>query len=96
MLMNFMPPLVVEDYFSIVHFLRYYPCLLLEQAEAGGSAVGSRRMSGQSSGAEQCVLKIPNNKVCVYFILFLFSSFYEWYTDIYSYLDDPTYFDICF
>lgn len=36
---------------------------VLAEAEAGGSAVGSRRMSGQSSGAEQCVLKIPNNKV---------------------------------
>ncbi|KAL8537367.1 hypothetical protein ACS0TY_012496 [Phlomoides rotata] len=33
------------------------------QAEAGGSGIVSRRVTGQPSGAEQFVMKIPNNKV---------------------------------
>ncbi|KAG9154083.1 hypothetical protein Leryth_000577 [Lithospermum erythrorhizon] len=37
---------------------------VLAEAEAGGSGLGSRRMTGQQSGgAEQFVMKIPNNKV---------------------------------
>lgn len=35
------------------------------QAEAGSSGSGPRRMGGQSSGAEQFVMKIPNNKVII-------------------------------
>lgn len=33
------------------------------QADAGGSGIVSRRLTGQQSGAEQFVMKIPNNKV---------------------------------
>ncbi|KAH6774208.1 KH domain-containing protein [Perilla frutescens var. hirtella] len=37
---------------------------VLSEAEAGGSGSGSRRMGGQpSGGADQFVMKIPNNKV---------------------------------
>lgn len=35
---------------------------VLQEAEAGGSGGGSRRMSGQA-GSEQFVMKVPNNKV---------------------------------
>lgn len=39
-------------------------CLLSSrQAEAGGSGIMSRRVTGQPSGAEQFVMMIPNNKV---------------------------------
>ncbi|EPS62136.1 hypothetical protein M569_12656, partial [Genlisea aurea] len=36
---------------------------VLSEAEAGGSAGGSRRMGGPPSGSEQFVMMIPNNKV---------------------------------
>ncbi|KAK6116850.1 hypothetical protein DH2020_049416 [Rehmannia glutinosa] len=36
---------------------------VLSEAEAGGSGVVSRRLTGQPSGAEQFVMKIANNKV---------------------------------
>ncbi|KAK4401213.1 Far upstream element-binding protein 2 [Sesamum angolense] len=36
---------------------------VLSEAEAGGSGIVSRRLTGQPSGAEQFVMKIPNNKV---------------------------------
>ncbi|KAL2517853.1 KH domain-containing protein [Abeliophyllum distichum] len=36
---------------------------VLAEADAGGSGVASWRSTGQPSGAEQVVLKIPNNKV---------------------------------
>ncbi|KAK1417911.1 hypothetical protein QVD17_27047 [Tagetes erecta] len=36
---------------------------VLAEAEAGGSGTVSRRVSGQSAGAEQFVMKIPNKKV---------------------------------
>ncbi|PIN13248.1 K-homology type RNA binding protein [Handroanthus impetiginosus] len=36
---------------------------VLSEAEAGGSGIVSRRVAGQPSGAEQFVMKIPNNKV---------------------------------
>lgn len=39
------------------------------QAEAGGAGSTSRRVGGQSFGAEQFVMKIPNNKVvCVFYL----------------------------
>lgn len=47
----------------------FYPIYLLSvcymQAEAGSS--GPRRMGG--SGAEQFVMKIPNNKVIILFVV---------------------------
>lgn len=36
--------------------------LVLFQAEAGGSGIVSRRITGQS-GSDQFVMKVPNNKV---------------------------------
>ncbi|XAR70807.1 hypothetical protein NMG60_11027809 [Bertholletia excelsa] len=36
---------------------------VLAEAEAGGSGIVSRRLTGQQAGAEQFVMKIPNNKV---------------------------------
>ncbi|KAL8063222.1 hypothetical protein ABFX02_01G014500 [Erythranthe guttata] len=36
---------------------------VLSEAESGGSSVGSRRSTGQPFGAEQFVMKVPNNKV---------------------------------
>ncbi|CAL5419675.1 unnamed protein product [Camellia sinensis] len=36
---------------------------VLSEAEAGGSGLASRRVTGQLPGAEQFVMKIPNNKV---------------------------------
>ncbi|CAA2979194.1 far upstream element-binding 2-like [Olea europaea subsp. europaea] len=36
---------------------------VLAEAEAGGSGTVARRFTGQPSGAEQFVMKIPNNKV---------------------------------
>ncbi|KAA8521293.1 hypothetical protein F0562_011961 [Nyssa sinensis] len=36
---------------------------VLSEAEAGGSGVASRRLTGQQAGADQFVMKIPNNKV---------------------------------
>lgn len=36
---------------------------LLIQADAGGSGVASLQSTGLPSGAEQLVMKIPNNKV---------------------------------
>ncbi|KAL2236025.1 UNVERIFIED_CONTAM: Far upstream element-binding protein 1 [Sesamum indicum] len=36
---------------------------VLSEAEAGGSGIVSRRLTGQPSGSEQFVMKIPNNKV---------------------------------
>ncbi|KAK4422236.1 Far upstream element-binding protein 2 [Sesamum alatum] len=36
---------------------------VLSEAEAGGSGIVSRRLTGQQSGSEQFVMKIPNNKV---------------------------------
>ena len=37
---------------------------VLSEAEAGGSGVVSRRLTGQS-GADKFVMKIPNNKVYI-------------------------------
>nr|KAJ0200755.1 hypothetical protein LSAT_V11C600303990 [Lactuca sativa] len=36
---------------------------VLAEAESGGSGIVSRRMPGESGGAEQFVMKVPNNKV---------------------------------
>ncbi|KAM7510859.1 hypothetical protein LguiB_009734 [Lonicera macranthoides] len=36
---------------------------VLAEAESGGSGVVSRRVTGQPGGAEQFVMKVPNNKV---------------------------------
>ncbi|KAG8381827.1 hypothetical protein BUALT_Bualt05G0013300 [Buddleja alternifolia] len=36
---------------------------VLSEAEAGGSGVASRRMTGQQSGADQFSMQVPNNKV---------------------------------
>ncbi|KAL7164545.1 hypothetical protein ACSBR2_040448 [Camellia fascicularis] len=36
---------------------------VLSEAEAGGSGIVSRRLTGQQSDSEQFVMKIPNNKV---------------------------------
>ncbi|KAL3818966.1 hypothetical protein ACJIZ3_004871 [Penstemon smallii] len=36
---------------------------VLNEAEAGGSGIVSRRVTGQPSGAEQFVMMVPNNKV---------------------------------
>ncbi|XP_051137066.1 uncharacterized protein LOC127255538 [Andrographis paniculata] len=36
---------------------------VLSEADAGGSGIASRRVTGQSSGSDQFVMKIPNNKV---------------------------------
>ncbi|XP_009589045.1 uncharacterized protein [Nicotiana tomentosiformis] len=36
---------------------------VLAEADAGGSGIVSRRITGQVSGAEQFVMKVPNNKV---------------------------------
>ncbi|XP_057477639.1 uncharacterized protein LOC130765276 [Actinidia eriantha] len=36
---------------------------VLSEAESGGSGIVSRRVTGQQPGAEQFVMKIPNNKV---------------------------------
>ncbi|KAH6783853.1 KH domain-containing protein [Perilla frutescens var. hirtella] len=36
---------------------------VLSEADAGGSGIVSRRLTGQPSGADQFVLQIPNNKV---------------------------------
>ncbi|KAI3468141.1 hypothetical protein Pfo_024804 [Paulownia fortunei] len=36
---------------------------VLSEADTGGSGLVSRRLTGQQSGAEQFVMKIPNNKV---------------------------------
>lgn len=35
----------------------------MQQADAGGSGIVSRRLTGQQSGADQFVMMIPNNKV---------------------------------
>ncbi|XP_031119767.1 far upstream element-binding protein 2-like isoform X2 [Ipomoea triloba] len=36
---------------------------VLSEADSGGSGIVSRRLTGQQSGAEQFVMKVPNNKV---------------------------------
>ncbi|XP_019198931.1 PREDICTED: far upstream element-binding protein 2-like isoform X2 [Ipomoea nil] len=36
---------------------------VLSEADSGGSGIASRRLTGQQSGAEQFVMKVPNNKV---------------------------------
>ncbi|KAL3500687.1 hypothetical protein ACH5RR_039780 [Cinchona calisaya] len=36
---------------------------VLSEAEAGGSGIVSRRVTGQLSGADQFVMRVPNNKV---------------------------------
>ncbi|XP_019193454.1 PREDICTED: far upstream element-binding protein 1-like isoform X1 [Ipomoea nil] len=36
---------------------------VLSEADSGGSGIISRRLTGQQSGAEQFVMKVPNNKV---------------------------------
>ncbi|KAL6556667.1 hypothetical protein OROGR_005955 [Orobanche gracilis] len=36
---------------------------VLSEAATGGSGIASRRLTGQTSGAEQFVMKVPNNKV---------------------------------
>ncbi|KAL6524016.1 hypothetical protein OROMI_031111 [Orobanche minor] len=36
---------------------------VLSEADTGGSGIVSRRLTGQASGAEQFVMKVPNNKV---------------------------------
>ncbi|CAI9093652.1 OLC1v1029207C1 [Oldenlandia corymbosa var. corymbosa] len=36
---------------------------VLNEAEAGGSGIVSRRVSGQQAGGDQFVMKVPNNKV---------------------------------
>ncbi|KAG8375654.1 hypothetical protein BUALT_Bualt10G0122800 [Buddleja alternifolia] len=36
---------------------------VLSEADTGGSGLVSRRLTGQQSGAEQFVMKVPNNKV---------------------------------
>lgn len=38
-------------------------CFSMGQADAGGSGIVSRRLTGQQSGADQFVMMIPNNKV---------------------------------
>ncbi|KAL6533996.1 hypothetical protein OROHE_013829 [Orobanche hederae] len=36
---------------------------VLSESDTGGSGIVSRRLTGQTSGAEQFVMKVPNNKV---------------------------------
>ena len=50
-------------------------CFSMGQADAGGSGIVSRRLTGQQSGADQFVMMIPNNKVWMMLLIGSYNYF---------------------